>query len=417
MIIEGKEITFSKIINHFENLYLDLYFWYYPKYKIQKIRNHKEQIGVIFVLCDLSTWKTENLYLAMLKHDRFRPVLALTRNTHLLGHEKAVSNYLESKGYRYVVLDENQTITEQLHGDIVCYQRPYNEEPVKHWYTNNRKLLNIYIHYGFHSIIEKWNINGFMPTRAWQYYFENELCAEPHWQMSRFHGRNILVTGTPFMDSLSLPSSSFQNPWKNKDARKRIIWAPHHTIGDVHMQGMAYGTFLSIADQMLEIAEEYKDKVCFAFKPHPQLIKSLFKVWEKERIDRYFSRWMTMENSQYENGEYMGLFKYSDAMIHDCSSFINEYLATGKPALYLVREEHVWNNVDECTKQSFGFHYQGQNADDIRRFIDNIIAGRDERKEERLQYINQYLRPPHGQTACENIMNAILGKGEYKNKN
>jgi len=414
MTIGGKQITVSKIINFFEKKYLDLYFWYYPKYKIRQIRNQKEQIRVIFVLCDLSTWKTENLYLAMLKHDRFDPVLAITRNTNLLGHEKKVCDYLASKGYQYITLDENRTITEQLRADLVCYQRPYNEEPEKHWYTNNRRLLNIYIHYGFHSIIEKWNINGLMPTRSWQYYFENELCATPYWKMSRFHGRNILVTGTPFMDSLSQPSTMFQNPWKNNDNRKRIIWAPHHTIGDVHMRGVAYGTFLDIADQMLNVAEQYKDKVCFAFKPHPQLTKSLSEVWDQERIANYYNRWKTMENSQYENGEYMGLFKYSDAMIHDCSSFINEYMATGKPVLYLIREDHSWDNVDECTQRSFKLHYQGQTIDDIRSFIDNVIAGQDERKDERMQFVNQFLRPPHGKTACENIMNAILGVEEYK---
>lgn len=212
MIIGGKEITVSKIKNYFENRYLDLYYWYYPKYKIRQIRNQSKPIIVVFVLCDLSTWKTENLYLAMQKHERFNPILALTRNTHLLGHEKAVSDYIESKGYPYVTLDENRAIDEQLVADIICYQRPYNEDPVKHW----------------------------------------------------------------------------------------------------------------------------------------------------------------------------------------------------------VRKEHIWDNVDECTRRSFGLYYQGHTIDDIRQFINSVIAEQDERKEERMLFVNQYLRPPHGKTACENIMNAILGIEEYK---
>ena len=29
---------------------------------------------------------------------------------------------------------------------------------------------------------------------------------------------------------------------------------------------------------------------------------------------------------------------------------------------------------------------------------------------------NEHLLPPHGKTACENIINAILGEAEYKDK-
>ena len=37
-------------------------------------------------------------------------------------------------------------------------------------------------------------------------------------------------------------------------------------------------------------------------------------------------------------------------------------------------------------------------------------------KSEREHFYNKYLIPPHGKTACENIINAILGQEEYKDK-
>ena len=42
--------------------------------KVEHIR-HKSVIKVVFVLHELSMWKTEALYLSMLKHERFDPVI------------------------------------------------------------------------------------------------------------------------------------------------------------------------------------------------------------------------------------------------------------------------------------------------------------------------------------------------------
>lgn len=393
----------------------DILYRYYSVYKATKIRSKKTPIRVVFVLYDLSTWKTENLYLAMKADNRFYPILAITRNTNLLGHELDVIRYVEEKKYEYVFLDEEKTICEQLNPDLINYQRPYYEEPPKHRYLSNMSALHFFIDYGIHSVLEDWAVNRSLEVRAWQDYFENELCAEANRKHSRHKGRNIVVTGTPIMDTLASPKEQFKNPWKNTDNRKRIIWAPHHTIGNIHDTGMAFGTFLEIAEDMLKIAQEYQSSIYFAFKPHPQLYKNLVSVWGKERTDQYYAKWESMDNSQVEKGDYMGLFKYSDAMIHDCCTFTVEYLAIGNPVLYMVRDGRENGNVDDCSKRSFELHYHGKTSADIRKFLDNVIIGTDPRKEERMEFVNKYLRPPHGKTACENIMNAILGVEEYKN--
>ena len=46
----------------------------YQKNKIKEVRA-KAKIKVLFVVGDVSMWKTELLYKAMLKHDRFQPIL------------------------------------------------------------------------------------------------------------------------------------------------------------------------------------------------------------------------------------------------------------------------------------------------------------------------------------------------------
>lgn len=390
------------------------YYRFNNKHKAIVLRKKSTSINFVFILYDLSTWKTEKLYQEMLQHPRFNPILAVTTNKNLIGHEKCLINYLIENKYSFVRLDENKTISEQIPADILMYQRPYNEEPEKHQYSRNRGILMVHLLYGFHSLTDKWSVDLPMAMESWQDYYENELCADCVKHYSSFNGKNAVVTGTPNMDLLALPKNAFINPWKNNDSRKRIIWAPHHTIGDVHMQGIDYGTFLDVADKMLDIAECYKDKVYFAFKPHPQLYKNLLRIWSQDRIDAYYEKWTTLENSQYEDGEYMGLFKHSDAMIHDCATFTMEYLATGKPVMYIVRNTHHTDNLNDCAKHAFNLNYHGTNIVDIRNFIDNVIANVDPRKEERREFVNQFLRPPHGKTACENIMNAILGVEEYK---
>ena len=47
--------------------------------KPQKIRNvrKKDKIKVLFVLTELGPWKTEILYLTMLKHPRFEPIIGV----------------------------------------------------------------------------------------------------------------------------------------------------------------------------------------------------------------------------------------------------------------------------------------------------------------------------------------------------
>jgi CDP-glycerol glycerophosphotransferase (TagB/SpsB family) len=116
-----------------------------------------------------------------------------------------------------------------------------------------------------------------------------------------------------------------------------------------------------------------------------------------------------MENSQYENGEYKGLFNYSDAMIHDCGSFIIEYLYTKKPVMYLVEDETVIMDANEQTRQAFAVHYHGEKPSDIEQFIKNVIQGIDSEYEKRDAFFRTHLMPPGNMSVCDNVIRSILG--------
>lgn len=392
---------------------LYIYTYVYTPLCLVKIRN-KSQINYLFLLTELPTWKTEPLYLAMLKHSRFRPILGVTTSIESPGAEETVRKYLNSKGYEYIEITESKSIVEQCNPDIIMYQKPYieNRHP-KHLMERNLKALFTICEYGFHTTIGKWNMVQPVHRYGLHYYFENEMLAKQYRVLMPNHGRNIRVTGTPFMDMMSSMDDTLSNPWKNKIQKKRIIYAPHHTISDQHFGGIAFSTFLDNCKLFLDLAIKYSDKVQFAFKPHPRLYVNLVNLWGKEKTDSYYNSWKEIENCQLETGAYNGLFYYSDALIHDCGAFMVEYLYTNKPVMYLIGQNSDFSQFADFTKNAFDVHYHGYNAEDIENFINNIINGVDELCDKRRQFFEKNLRSPYNKTSCENIINAILGEKEF----
>lgn len=392
--------------------------------KVKKMRT-KEKISVLFVLSDLSLWKTECLYKAMLSHDRFEPILGTCLITADVASESIrkyenLIEYLKHKGYKYTEIYQ-QNIKE-IDADIVFYQQPYNgfiARDLSYEAAIARGSLICYCCYGFNTLGAKFDFNWMhdlpMHRYSWQCYFENVLTARCG-VASMARGKNVVITGVPIQDLLSVDKTMVVDPWKPMLSRpKRIIYAPHHTI-PTSANLLEYSTFLDEAELMLELAEKYNGRVQFAFKPHPFLKKKLYDSWGEEKTNAYYNKWAVMPNTQLEEGDYLGLFMHSDAMIHDCSSFIVEYCYTKNPMLFLTSPSRVRERreeLNEFAQMAFDLHRKGISKEEIESFVLQIIAGEDTLKGRRTDYYNNYLLPPHQKSASENIINAILGEGEY----
>ena len=50
----------------------------------------------------------------------------------------------------------------------------------------------------------------------------------------------------------------------------------------------------------------------------------------------------------------------------------------------------------------------GHTIEEIETFIRNVLQGKDDMKEKRAAFVEEYLTLPDGKTACRNIMDAIL---------
>lgn len=386
--------------------------WYlfhaYLFLRIRQIRR-KDKIRFGFLLQELTQWKSEPLFKAMLTHPRFEPVLCISPSLGYPGAERTLIDYCKIKGYDYHLLDPEKTIDEQIDVDIVVPQKPYQGEMhEKHQIDSNKRILFVVIPYYLSTISENWVVNQRLNLLCWRQFVDNESCREVWTKVHLLKGITYSVTGLPVMDELLTPKEMLQDVWPVSDGRKRIIYAPHHTIADMHWQGIGYSTFLDYCETMLELRDKYQDCVYFVFKPHPSLKKRLLILWGEEKTNEYFRKWNKPGVSHVELGKYLSLFKYSDAMIHDCGSFTVEYMYMGNPVMYLVRDDSHADNMIPYAQEAFNLHYKGKSVDDIERFIHDIIDGNDPLKKKRIAFMQQHLLPPNGRTACDNIIYSIL---------
>ena len=411
-----KRLLFRSPRANASRIYHKLFNFYYINIKTPRnIKHLRKQptVKVLFLLYDLPMWKTESLYLAMLKHPRFEPIIGVCPHREIPDGENDVKKYCEGKKYEYIDISANKTLYKQTSADVIFVQKPYVSCFHKlHEIRYNTQSLYCFVLYYFHDMIEDWNINDSFLQQCWQHYFENKELVKQYSMLCKNNGRNMICTGTPQMDEY-IKYKKISND-KLKIHKKVIIWAPHHTIANMCWEGINYSTFLTYYETMLLLADKFKDKAEFIFKPHPLLYKKLIKIWGKQKTDDYYKKWQNGVNTNIVLGKYLDLFFDSDAMIHDCGSFTVEYMYTGNPVMYLPSNDNHADNLNAMAKRAYELHYKGFSKSDIEQFIDNVIAGVDPRKEERMEFVNQYLRPPHGKTACENIMNAILGVEEYK---
>jgi len=378
--------------------------------KVKALRR-KQCIRVLFIVSELSVWKTESLYLMMLAHPRFEPILGLTLSVEVPESKEVLRKYLEEKGYAYVELTPYKG-PDSVHPDIIFYQKPYRGAYLQNLlYDRCYDSLFCYVGYAFNSMNTAWAVHPDLYYKCWQIYFENQISVDERQVLMHNKGKNLVNTGLPMMDALTKAKEEYPDPWKQLGSRKRIIYAPHHTIGDMHIDGIAFATFLEHGEFMLQLAERYASLTQWAFKPHPLLYKNLLRVWGEERTQQYYERWAALENAQVETGKYEGLFRHSDAMIHDCSSFTAEYHYTKNPVLYLTNDAP--HDLNKFFTQAYELHYKARTHEEIEQFVINVIAGHDPRKEEREAFYQESLLPPNGKSACENIIDAILGQNGY----
>ena len=385
-------------------------------------KNNKETINVVFFALFKSVWKYDELYQLLEKHPRFNPSIIVCPIINL-GEENMIQNlnesfsYFKSLGYNvYKGLDTNSNpinVKELFNPDIIFFCSPYDTQVDENFILDKYKndTLTCYIQYGINEAQFKWSYDLKFHRNIWKFWCESETLKDYYLsQLPKGLGTNFVATGYPLYESFlkSAECKEDNSIWK-KDTRKRIIWAPHHSIDNCG--GLQYSTFLLYHKTMLDIAQIYKERIQLVFKPHPLLKNKLYKdkEWGKTRTDAYFQQWDEMENTSFQNGEYTDLFTKSDAIIHDCASFLIEYLYTQKPALYLVLNKGHESELNPFGLKAYKTYYHAIHEKDIYGFIENVVLkGEDDKAQMRLSFYKEELEPKDGIKPSQKIVNHII---------
>lgn len=383
----------------------------------------KPVITVGFQVIHCSIWKYNRVFQLMNQDPLFNPVIFVcpylrVDRVQMLKEMDATFEEMYSKGYNVIKTYNKKNdnwidIKSELSPDIVFYSVPYDYTKDEYRIHHFTESLSCYVPYLFTTNgKEAKNYDGPFHNLVWRNFYETEIHKQYAQKYARNRGDNVVISGHPGIDDFLFPSlDSITDPWPLKN-HKRIIWAPHHTI-DGQGQGLNYSTFTKYHSVFKEIAIEYTDEVQIAFKPHPMLKEKLYKDedWGKARTDDYYQSWKDMENGLLEQSGYIDLFLTSDALIHDCSSFMVEYLSTRKPVLYLMHDDNVADRLHEFGKIALDKHYKSNNIGEIRSFIDNqVLQSDDFMYPIRAEFVSEFLKQGNGSSASENIIEYLINE-------
>lgn len=383
-----------------------------------RIRN-KDKVVVVFFISNLSMWRYQGLYDEMRKYPRFdihivlSPLKCFSVDEIEAGFD-GVRKYFNEHNIKYEDFDvaNNRGFdVKSLSPDLLFYTQHYYTCMIykPHRYQNFSKALLGYYPYGLFFSDPQSDFNEDFHNRAWKLFYPSEMHKDQARKYAAIGDRNVVVTGYPNADYYL--GESHTGVWKRQDRKKKkVIWAPHFTIGS---NGWMNATcFLDISEAMLELAEKYRHDIQFAFKPHPRLLTELYAhpEWGRTKADSYYEEWEKRSNCQLEKGSYIELFKQSDAMIHDSGSFTIEYHYTQNPVMYTCCDiERFKLSLSEIDRKAIEAHYIGKNTEDIQNFLDNVVLGdQDSMKSLRHEFVNIYLMPPNGKSVAKNTMDEIL---------
>ena len=403
-------------------VYLNTVYPYVLRHRAKMI-GKKNKIEVVFFAVNIALWRYQGIYDLLSKDERFNChvvfTVALTFTKEQQSADlKQMRAYFDDRHIRYKDYDEvsdlGYDVLGKINPDILFYPQPYDGAfPDYHSYRNFLSKLLCYIPYAVNVVSsekETWVFNTMFHCLAWKLYYPFEYDKDESKRISWNRARNMVISGYPNLDKYL--SEGGTDVWKIKDRSiKRLIWAPHFTISLLKDSPLNRSNFLMMAELMLELAKRYKDRLQIAFKPHPRLKTELYHHpdWGKERTDGYYCQWGAMENTQLETGDFVDLFKTSDAMIHDSGSFTLEYLFVNKPVAFVASNKEVlFGKHSRIGAEALNQHYIVSTKEEIISFVEDVVLdGKDTKQEQRTRFFNTQLAFNQSMTTSQFVVKDI----------
>ena len=375
-----------------------------------------ERLKVAFLVCDASMFSGESVYVRMADDPRFDCFIAVvprvTRGEDFLRStlEKTTGNLRKKYGEAVRALYDPATKTAvPLDADVVFSTVVYEDQTLPDYTTErlSERALVAILYYGYGGLfISNEKKTPFLPNivLSWRYFVSNEATRRMNVEKNPLLAENAVAVGYAKMDRLaSIP--------RQTAVGKTILICPHHTIEKIPGE-LSLSTFLKNADLFQRLPELFPE-ITFVFRPHPLLFPRLAtaKWWGSERAAAYERAMEAHPNVIFQRGgDYFDAFRNSDALIHDCGSFLAEYFYTGCPQCYLLESDATLDEQFLPFARTLAEHVRKAYADeDVIGFIRDVAAGRDPDRESRAAFAAKEVCVNHPDATSSVI--AALGFG------
>lgn len=382
---------------------------------IKKVRNKykKQKIRVLFYAAANQKWKYQVLYDLFDKDPDFEPlvVISLICEVHSGKDRTRMNleenyNFFKSRGMNVEYAYKNQDYIDlkKFKPDIVFYEQQWNLPHIHKPKHVSGFALTMYSPYAFEMFELHRNYSDWFYKRLYKFFVEHPLNMERYESYNRGNSDNCIVTGYGKLDAYF--EDADDGFWR-EPSKKRIIYAPHHSIG---ADSLKLATFPKSGKFILEMAKAHVDTT-WIFKPHPRFKYELLlnEIMTEGEIEEYYNEWEKIGNV-YTEGDYIRLFKSSDMMITDCGSFLAEYLPSGNPLIRLTNNEtSKFNKLGEKLVSQYYFVYDNI---ELKKTFEDLLAGNDFKKQEREKLIPEIIdfKKRSSQKIYEYIIKDLEGK-------
>ena len=379
---------------------------------IRKLKK-KEKIKVAFIHMYSGSVQVIPIFEAMLKDELFDPYFIVNPDVYR-SKENFDLNYKETreelvaKYGRDRVLDGYSYDEDKYFDYTKMFDMAQKYFQIRYWTSKGIPVFHSNYAYTGRTKYEKkiFSLKEF--KLMWKIFTENNF-SKDYMASCGIKSKNISVVGYAKLDKLSRIQTKPRS-------RKRIIIAPHHTIFQIP-NFLMIGSFLKYYDFILNLPKMYPD-IDFIFRPHQLLIENLKSEqgWGPEKTEEYLKKLTDYENVEYQTiGNYLDTFVNSDALIHDCGSFLAEYFYTEHPQCYMFSSPDVIDReFTSFGKKMLNHAYKAFSEQEIKDFIDNVVLKEnDYMKKDRMQFADKELKVnyPHStESIIKIIKHEICGK-------
>ena len=360
------------------------------KEKIEFIRKmriaNNQPVRTVFFVFSTSMFPARPLFDAMMRDSRFMPTIVVVPDFRWPDRDPSMAmadchrkllQYYPTASVKVAMMDESDSWTDETkNADIVCYPSPYDLSNFRynpHWAVG-RNFLPIYLSYSFSTSIHGYGVYGRQNyAYFWKVFTECEANAKDYAEHSILKGANAETVGYFKMDALATAK-----PWPRNGDRKRVLIAPHHSVEGGANDSLALSNFQRYADYFLALPEKHPE-LDFVFRPHPFLFTVLANPakWGQAKVDDWIARMKAHPNVRWcDEGDYFPAFASCDAIVQDCGSYLAEWVYTGKPCCFMLKNPSDVDAKFTPLGQDILSHcYLAYDEPEIESFLRDVVEG------------------------------------------